>query len=175
MYLIVPHGVSRRTFHCSFGVQSSGVRFCSLTASHPARTAPSTICLASATEPLWLIPISAMTNSGSPSPTHLFPIRTAFLIVAARFPSAGPTCVALPNGEATIDDDVGSGEVARSIACQKYDRSAVVVCIRHAPERRSLGVPCDEVLVLAVSHSSRRESVHPNAPCAPVGGEVTGQ
>src|SRR6266852_744689 len=130
MYVIRPHGVSRMTFHCSFGVHTSGVRFWSLTASQPARAAPSTIFLASSIDPLWLIPISAITKTGSPSPTSRLPILTHFLlIVSSLLGPRGPP--ALPDGEAAIDHDVGSGEVARCITRQKDERASVLAWLGH--------------------------------------------
>src|SRR5262245_28562620 len=77
-----PQGVSRSTSHCSGGTQSSGVRFWNLTASAPARHAPSTSRRAVSRQPLWLMPISATTNTGSPSPTKRPPMRTLALLIA---------------------------------------------------------------------------------------------
>ena len=61
MYFIRPHGVSRSLSHSLFGVQISGVRFWNLTQFAPAWTAPSMICFARSSDPLWLMPISAIT------------------------------------------------------------------------------------------------------------------
>src|SRR5262249_40635729 len=58
------------------GRHSWGVRFWNFTASHPDSTAPSMSFLARSSDPLWLIPISAMTKTGSPTPTQRSPIRT---------------------------------------------------------------------------------------------------
>src|SRR5262249_32456829 len=71
-----PPGGSRPRDHCSPGTHSSGVRFWNLTASAPERQAASIIRLASSREPLWLIPISAITKIGSPSPTRRLPTCT---------------------------------------------------------------------------------------------------
>ena len=46
------------------GTHFSGVRFWNFTASAPASTAPSIMRLASSSEPLWLMPISAITKTG---------------------------------------------------------------------------------------------------------------
>src|SRR5262245_43291647 len=85
-----PQGVSRSRDHCSRGTHSSGVRFWNLTASAPERQAASIIRLASSREPLWLIPISAITKIGSPSPTRRLPTCTmarVALLVIHRPPS----------------------------------------------------------------------------------------
>src|SRR4030042_6397085 len=69
-----PQGVSRICF-CSLGcTHNSGVRFWNLTASAPFFLAVSIRDLAISRLPLWLIPISATTNVGFPSPTFRFPI-----------------------------------------------------------------------------------------------------
>src|SRR5262245_37731921 len=81
MYVMRPHGVSRSRSHWSLGTQSSGVRFWNFTASAPARHAPSTSRRAVSREPLWLIPISAITNTSSPSPTQRPPRRTLGLLM----------------------------------------------------------------------------------------------
>ena len=86
-----PQGVSRSSSHCSFGTQSSGVRFWNFTASAPDSTAPSISFFAISSDPLWLIPISAITNTGSPSPTARSPIRTTARLMRpppGRDPSA---------------------------------------------------------------------------------------
>ncbi len=55
--------------HWSRGVHISGVRFWNFTASQPAMPAPSMSFLAISSEPLWLMPISAMVKVGWPVPT----------------------------------------------------------------------------------------------------------
>src|SRR5215813_7028754 len=79
MYVRRPQGVSRSMCHWSRGTHFSGVRFWNFTASAPASTAPSMRRLASSSEPLWLMPISAITYTGAPAPTHLLPMRTRAL------------------------------------------------------------------------------------------------
>src|SRR5438094_5195293 len=71
-----PHGVGRMASRSAGGTQTSGVRFWNFTASQPARAAASTSLRAMSRSPLWLIPISAATYVGCPSPTRRSPIRT---------------------------------------------------------------------------------------------------
>src|SRR5262245_35784468 len=104
MYVMRPQGVSRSTRHCSAGTHRSGVRFWNFTASAPAKQAPSTSLRASSSEPLWLMPISAMTKTGSPSPTQRGPMRTR---AAGAVMGTPLSYVPLSRAAAQVQDPLG--------------------------------------------------------------------
>src|SRR5713101_5791889 len=122
----------------------STVRFWSLTASQPACTAASISFLAMATSPLWLMPTSATTKQGNPSPTYRAPIRTARSITLLAGAAASP---ARPPA---VDDEIGAGHEAGGVRTQKDDSALVLILVRHPPEGNQVGEPTHELGVVAV-------------------------
>src|SRR5262245_26218232 len=110
-----PHGVSRSTFHWSRGTHFSGVRFWNLTASTPASSAPSISRFAISTEPLWLMPISPMTNTDAPAPTARSPIFTRAGSTSARTARAA-ACV---DSLAFVDRMLSSSSVFAACAISR--------------------------------------------------------
>src|SRR5947208_2966855 len=98
------------------------------------------------------MPISAMTNTRSPSPTQRPPIRTLFFFM-----------IASPGGESAVDDEVRSGHVTGCFAGQKNERAAVLVGPRHAAERRLVAIASDEERILSVLHASGAKRVDSHA------------